>query len=91
MQIPDLKPCPFCGEIPKIWNSRLTVERNEILYTIWRLSCPGCGCSIPSEESQYKFTENGEVVSTNDGFGKLVEAWNRRAMNVQQEETADRT
>jgi hypothetical protein len=83
MKTPDLKPCPFCGGEAKVWNSRVSVENQEIIYTIWRLSCTGCGCSIPSEESTYKFTENGDIVLGNDGWGKIVDAWNRRVTDAE--------
>ena len=78
----ELKPCPFCGELPYI--------EKKPLYTTYHdgtthgyfgcfkydIRCNKCGCNIPlgGNDTVYRTDEEAKKNAT--------EAWNRRADNA---------
>lgn len=65
-EVPDLKPCPFCGEFPRLHES--TNDRTGL--RMYMLYCPSNGekCLKPN-------TGLGS-------YNRVIEKWNRRAEDV---------
>ena len=76
----ELKPCPFCGGkaefITKTNNSSSTY-----VGISFAIECSKCHARHPEANEIVKFgiSNNGEIVTIDDGRGKAIEAWNRRA------------
>lgn len=74
-----LKPCPFCGEKPEIWQSS-TGHNNYGQYTAqYTIKCYKCGISI-TRESQFALRD-GAVVFKANGYVECINVWNRRENN----------
>ena len=71
--MPELKPCPFCGEIPYI--ERKPLWRGSHGYVgrfEYDIHCRKCGCEVP-------LPGNNTIYNTDDDARKnAVTAWNRR-------------
>lgn len=61
----DLKPCPFCGEIPEV--KQFANPKN--FYTV---QCPKCYCRTDG------FSTNRTSGSDKENIQANVDAWNRR-------------
>lgn len=73
-----LKPCPFCGEIPKISKSSIdySADSFSVMYTV---ACSNCKISF---KSRSEFTvKDGEPVTVQNGYLDCIKKWNRRADN----------
>ena len=73
-----LKPCPFCGEIPKISNSSIDYSACSfgVTYTV---ACPECKISFKGHSEI--IVKNGEPTVLQNGYLDCIEKWNRRADN----------
>ena len=69
----DLKPCPFCGVIPRLyWNHWTEISETAGTYILEAEHKPGCFI-----RSMNGMNKNGRMSAFNEKC--LIEAWNRRA------------
>lgn len=67
--------CPFCGKKPNI--DRISSGYgNGKFNAVYRLSCPICGIEF-IRKSEFVL-DNGIPRLTKDGYGELLQLWNRR-------------
>ena len=77
----ELKPCPFCGEIPYIERKPLWHTCSDGTTTGYRgcfeydIYCHECGCKIPLKGNDTIYHTDKEAKQN------AIEAWNRRADN----------
>ena len=80
----DLKPCPFCGVIPRLyWNPWPEISENAGAYILEAEHRPGCFI-----RSMNGMNKNGRMSAFNDKC--LIEAWNRRAGEEDKHELVER-
>ena len=77
----DLKPCPFCGDIPKltIWNPS-DGQHRDYASGVW----------IASIKSDFVEIEKSSWESEEDARNKAIKAWNQRPSQWQDISTAPR-
>jgi len=68
MKTPDLKPCPFCGQIPKLQSDTRYPKPKREPKRAYEVVCQNTDCIIGFVDDHYRLTER-----------KIVELWNRRA------------
>lgn len=76
----ELKPCPFCGEVPYIekspmWRTHGGTTHGYYGCFEYDIHCHKCGCNVPLGEC-YTIRISDEVARKN-----AIEAWNRRVDN----------
>lgn len=69
------RPCPFCGKKPNI-DVISSGHDNGKFNAFYRLRCPVCGIEF-IKESEFVLN-NGIPRLTKDGYGELLQLWNRR-------------
>ena len=67
--------CPFCGKKPSI-GIISSGHGNGKFSAVYRLRCPVCGIEF-IRESEFGL-DNGVPRLTKDGYGELLQLWNRR-------------
>ena len=76
----ELKHCPFCGgkAVFLTKNNRSTSSDVGFDFVI---RCEKCRATTPasSDSVVFQLSDKGEIVTIDDGRGKAIEAWNRRA------------
>lgn len=78
MKEKELKPCPFCGNVPEIVLKSYghQAEGFKQSHMIW---CPKCGCTFNRYfDSVFNRNIDGEFIIKEDGLKKAINAWNRR-------------
>lgn len=74
--MPELKPCPFCGQKPEIITISIGSNISEYLAT-FAIRCPDCKIGFKYDS---KFgLRNGKPVIIKDGYQNCVNDWNRRS------------
>ena len=79
-----LKPCPFCGTMPRLQHSdikKCISRENGDLITKWSVICPNCGTEKDGGITEYLFMQDETLQIKSkryDGRAKAIEAWNRR-------------
>lgn len=69
------RPCPFCGKKPNI--DRISSGCGHGKFNAcYKLSCSVCGIEL-IRESEFVL-DNGIPRLTKDGYGELLQLWNRR-------------
>ena len=74
----ELKPCPFCGEIPELIMIDLTSTEAMRFTVMWVVNCNSCHTKKHSL-AIYRFTGGETVDVLQDGKSNVIELWNRRA------------
>ena len=79
-----LKPCPFCGSIPRLEHGEIEKCRsreNGDFIVSWKVRCFNCGTEKQGGVTEYIFLSD-ETLKIKcehfDGRRKAIEAWNRR-------------
>lgn len=74
-----LKPCPFCGKMPKysVTNTG-TFCREGAFYASFKLGCESCKIFF-YDKSEFEIGEDGTVEILKDGYKTAAEKWNMRA------------
>lgn len=76
----ELKPCPFCGG-----RAVFTTKSNNSSHTCvgfdFAIECSVCHTIPPkaSDSVTFRLSDSGMIVTIDDGRGKAIDAWNRRA------------
>ena len=75
----EIKPCPFCGERPRLkLRSTGYGTRPVKILNSFVIECDNCGvCTKPFTSNIYQ-TDSGEVVIKATGTEEAIEAWNKR-------------
>lgn len=81
-RISPLKPCPFCGETPKIELDRLRGHYDGVTLEIpVTVGCAECGVYKRSK-STYRIDWMGNSIQEKDGLKELSEWWNKRSKPI---------
>ena len=75
----ELKPCPFCGGEAKLREHGNGYDGNGWFIASYEVSCERCRIYFDFE-SRF-ILKNGQPEFLQNGYEKVVEAWNRRADN----------
>lgn len=78
MAMRELKPCPFCGNLPHT-EVRVTQMGGDVDKVDFSVVCSSCGTGKIARLTIAKTAKFDEVVST---MNKAVEAWNRRCSDA---------
>lgn len=78
----ELKPCPFCGNQPRMEKDVRSLNRKENgdLIIHWRLKCTcGRGCT-PDRFTYYRVNDEAQLVvaDRDDGRQEVIDMWNSR-------------
>ena len=77
----ELKPCPFCGGNARV--KRMSCEwKNAHIADEFVVKCTECGARLPSFRSDIWTDDAGVVHIDANGAVDAMEAWNRRASDV---------
>lgn len=76
----ELKPCPFCGEIPYLMNRGVFTSRGGQEWgDNWVVRC-SCGMGLCDDFKSRVYRDNkGKIIIESDGRAEAIKAWNRRA------------
>ena len=91
MKETELKPCPFCGNKPRLEHEKIEVCRNtdyDNFLIRWKVRCGNCGVEKNGGATEYRFMtdETLEIVDEHfDGKRRAIKAWNRRATDERPE------
>lgn len=68
-----LRACPFCGSIPEVLKTKLTIHSRgkENFFKFW-ISCKNCGCTIDMHETD-TINRDEETARRN-----AIDRWNHR-------------
>lgn len=69
------RPCPFCGNKPSMDRTSYGYGNGKF-YATYKLSCSVCGIEFV-RKSEFDL-EQGIPKLTRDGYGELLQLWNRR-------------
>lgn len=69
-----LKPCPFCGWMPKIEE---TVDEEDFHLYYYAVVCPECGCRTYPTDGVWR---KCHATPDEDDYNEVVELWNRRTI-----------
>lgn len=77
----DLKPCPYCGGVPK---GRIkTVESFRKIHNYY-VECTECGTSTDRYDTEFAMLQNGKfhVLTHKEAIRKTVDDWNNRIFDT---------
>ena len=77
----ELKPCPFCGGGARIRKMSEGWKHGHIIDS-FTVECTECGANLPPFESDIWIGNSGSVHIDTNGYEDAIEAWNRRASDV---------
>lgn len=66
----ELKPCPFCGQIPKLQEDFRFPRPERERTRAYEVVCQNFDCIIGNVDARYRLTKR-----------EIVDLWNRRADN----------
>lgn len=81
--MPDLKPCPFCGEqaFLKRCDTGYRLNPTTILDS-WQVSCKNNCCCTQRFKDEIFHDKGGAIIIKHNGAQEAIEAWNRRVENA---------
>jgi Lar family restriction alleviation protein len=76
----ELKPCPFCGGVAAFVVKSNRSDNRSVGFD-FTIECKNCRTTTPRAHNGviFSLSEDGLIVPVDDGRGKAIEAWNRRA------------
>jgi Lar family restriction alleviation protein len=75
----ELKPCPFCGEIPylerkPLWQTHGNITHGYFGCFEYDIRCHVCGCNIPLKDNTTIYLKDEEAKKN------AIEQWNTRVI-----------
>ncbi len=85
----EIKKCPFCGSKPVIMHTRTDKNNGMYIEPVFsvehELVCPTCEYKFGYAISHYTFDESGQIKTAEDGYKELVDRWNKRVEEPQEQ------